>query len=78
MLFSRFIPVIAPMAMAASLAKKKPTPLTVGTMRTDTLTFGFLLFGTIILSGRCSSSRWPRSDRSRSISGRCPLEVRRP
>ncbi len=51
MLFSRFIPVIAPMAMAASLAKKKPTPFTVGTMRTDTLTFGFLLLGTIILIG---------------------------
>ena len=45
MLFSRFIPVIAPMAMAASLATKKPTPFTVGTMRTDTLTFGFLLVG---------------------------------
>jgi K+-transporting ATPase ATPase A chain len=51
MLFSRFIPVIAPMALAASLAKKKPTPFTVGTMRTDTLTFGFLLWGTIILIG---------------------------
>ena len=51
MLFSRFIPVIAPMALAASLAKKKPTPFTVGTMRTDTLTFGFLLLGTIILIG---------------------------
>jgi K+-transporting ATPase ATPase A chain len=51
MLCSRFIPVIAPMAMAASLGKKKPTPFTVGTMRTDTLTFGFLLLGTIILVG---------------------------
>jgi K+-transporting ATPase ATPase A chain len=51
MLFSRFIPVIAPLAMAASLAKKKPTPFTVGTMRTDTLTFGLLLFGTIVLVG---------------------------
>ena len=51
MLISRFIPVIAPMALAASLAKKKPTPFTVGTMRTDTVTFGFLLFGTIILVG---------------------------
>ncbi len=51
MLFSRFIPVIAPMALAASLAKKKPTPFTVGTMRTDTLTFACLLFGTIILVG---------------------------
>jgi K+-transporting ATPase ATPase A chain len=51
MLFSRFIPVIAPMAMAASLAGKKPTPMTVGTMRTDTLTFAFLLLGTIVLVG---------------------------
>jgi K+-transporting ATPase ATPase A chain len=51
MLFSRFIPVIAPLALAASLAKKKPTPFTVGTMRTDTLTFALLLLGTIILVG---------------------------
>ncbi|MGA2617301.1 MAG: potassium-transporting ATPase subunit KdpA [Thermoguttaceae bacterium] len=51
MLFSRFIPVIAPLAMAASLARKKPTPFTVGTMRTDTVTFGFLLLGTILLIG---------------------------
>ncbi len=51
MLFSRFIPVIAPLALAASLATKKPTPFTVGTMRTDTLTFAFLLLGTIILIG---------------------------
>jgi K+-transporting ATPase ATPase A chain len=51
MLFGRFLPVIAPMAMAASLAVKKPTPFTVGTMRTDTFTFGCLLLGTIILIG---------------------------
>ncbi len=51
MLLSRFIPVIAPLAFAASLAKKKPTPFTVGTMRTDTFTFGCVLLGTIILVG---------------------------
>lgn len=51
MLISRFIPVIAPMAMAASLAKKKPTPFTVGTMRTDTFTFACVLLGTILLVG---------------------------
>ena len=51
MLLSRFIPVIAPLALAASLAAKKPTPFTVGTMRTDTLTFGLLLLGTILLVG---------------------------
>ena len=51
MLISRFVPIIAPMALAASLAAKKPTPFTVGTMRTDTFTFGCVLLGTIILVG---------------------------
>ena len=51
MLLSRFVPIIAPIALAASLAKKKPTPFTVGTMRTDTFTFGCVLLGTIILVG---------------------------
>ncbi len=51
MLISRFVPIIAPIAIAASLAAKKPTPFTAGTMRTDTLTFGFVLLGTILLVG---------------------------
>jgi potassium-transporting ATPase potassium-binding subunit len=51
MLFSRFIPIIAPIGLAASLATKKPTPFTAGTMRTDTITFGFVLLGTILLIG---------------------------
>src|SRR5262249_35447693 len=51
MLISRFIPVIAPLALAASLARKKPTPFTVVTMRTDTFTFACVLLGTIILIG---------------------------
>jgi potassium-transporting ATPase potassium-binding subunit len=51
MLISRFIPIIAPLALAGSLAAKRPTPFTVGTMRTDTLTFGFVLLGTILLVG---------------------------
>lgn len=51
MLLSRFIPIIAPIAIAASLAAKKSTPFTAGTMRTDTLTFGGVLLGTIILVG---------------------------
>jgi K+-transporting ATPase ATPase A chain len=51
MLISRFIPIIAPLAFAASLARKKPTPFTAGTLRTDTVTFGFVLLGTIILVG---------------------------
>ena len=51
MMISRFIPIIAPIALAANLAKKKPTPMTVGTLRTDTLTFAFVLLGTILLVG---------------------------
>jgi K+-transporting ATPase ATPase A chain len=51
MLFGRFLPIIAPLALAGGLAAKKPTPFTVGTMRTDTFTFAFVLFGTILLVG---------------------------
>ena len=51
MLLSRFIPIIAPLALAGSLAAKKRTPFTTGTLRTDTVTFGFVLLGTILLVG---------------------------
>jgi potassium-transporting ATPase potassium-binding subunit len=51
MLLGRFLPIIAPIAFAASLGAKKPTPFTVGTLRTDTLTFGIFLLGTILLVG---------------------------
>jgi K+-transporting ATPase ATPase A chain len=51
MLLGRFIPIIAPLALAGSLAAKKPTPFTAGTLRTDTITFGFVLLGTILLVG---------------------------
>jgi potassium-transporting ATPase potassium-binding subunit len=51
MLISRFIPIIAPLALAACLAAKKPTPFTAGTLRTDTFTFAFVLIGTILLVG---------------------------
>jgi K+-transporting ATPase ATPase A chain len=51
MLLSRFIPIIAPIALAGCLAAKKPTPFTAGTLRTDTFTFAFVLLGTILLVG---------------------------
>jgi K+-transporting ATPase ATPase A chain len=51
MLLARFIPIIAPIAFAASLAGKKPTPFTSGTLRTDTATFGCVLSGVILLVG---------------------------
>jgi K+-transporting ATPase ATPase A chain len=51
MMFGRFLPIIAPLALAAGLAHKKRVPFTVGTLRTDTLTFGCVLLGTILLVG---------------------------
>jgi K+-transporting ATPase ATPase A chain len=51
MVICRFVPIIAPVALAASLARKKPTPFTTGTLRTDTVTFGAVLLGTVVLVG---------------------------
>jgi potassium-transporting ATPase potassium-binding subunit len=51
MLLGRFIPILAPLALAGSLAAKKRTPFTSGTLRTDTVTFGFVILGTILLVG---------------------------
>ena len=51
MIFSRFLPIIAPLAMAAFLGEKKSSPFGMGTLRVDTLTFAILLLGTIIVVG---------------------------
>ncbi|PVX85611.1 potassium-transporting ATPase A subunit [Paraburkholderia unamae] len=37
--------------MAAFLVRKKSAPATLGTMRDNTATFGFLLLGTILIVG---------------------------
>jgi K+-transporting ATPase ATPase A chain len=46
---SRFLPIIAPIAMAASLGRKKTAPFGLGTLRDDTGTFGGVLFAAIII-----------------------------
>jgi K+-transporting ATPase ATPase A chain len=51
MLLGRFFHLVAALALAGGLALKTPTPFTVGTLRTDTLTFGFVLVGTVLLLG---------------------------
>ena len=51
MLFGRFVPIITPLALAGSLARKKRVPFTSGTLRTDTVTFGCVLLGTVLLIG---------------------------
>jgi potassium-transporting ATPase potassium-binding subunit len=48
---SRYLPIVAPIAMAASLGAKKSVPFTLGSMRDDTPTFGCLLLGTILIIG---------------------------
>jgi potassium-transporting ATPase potassium-binding subunit len=51
MLFSRYLPIVAPIAMAFYLGRKKVAPVSLGTMRDDNATFGFLMLGTILVIG---------------------------
>lgn len=51
MLFSRFMPIIAAIALAASIGSKKMSPVTLGTLKVDTVTFGVFLFATIVIMG---------------------------
>ena len=51
MVFGRYLPIVAPIAMAAYLGAKKSSPFGLGTLRTDTVTFGILLLGTILIIG---------------------------
>ena len=51
MLFSRYIPIIAPLALAGSLAAKPAAPETAGTLRVDSATYGFTLWAVIVILG---------------------------
>jgi len=48
MLLGRYVPIVAALAIAGSLAKKKVAPVSAGTFRTDGATFSVLLVGVII------------------------------
>jgi len=50
-IISRFIPIIAPIAMAGYLGAKKTAPFGLGTLRDDTTTFGCLMVATILIIG---------------------------
>jgi K+-transporting ATPase ATPase A chain len=50
-IFSRFIPILAPLALAGNLSMKAATPFGLGTLRDDTPTFALLLLGTILIIG---------------------------
>jgi K+-transporting ATPase ATPase A chain len=51
MLAARYVPILAVLAVAGSLAGKRAAPAGLGTMRTDTPTFTALLLGTVVLVG---------------------------
>jgi K+-transporting ATPase ATPase A chain len=46
----RFVPLIAALAIGGSLAEKRAVPPSAGTFRTDSLTFGVLIVGVIVLT----------------------------
>ncbi len=49
MLLGRFLPIIGPVAIAGILAKKKYIPESAGTLKTDTGTFGIMVFAVIFI-----------------------------
>ncbi len=49
MLLSRYLPIIGPVAIAGILARKKYIPETSGTLKTDTSTFGLMVFAVIFI-----------------------------
>jgi K+-transporting ATPase ATPase A chain len=51
MLLSRYIPIVAPLALAGSLAAKPAAPETAGTLRVDSVTYGFTLWAVIVILG---------------------------
>ena len=49
MLIGRFVPLLAALAVAGSLATKRVSPVGAGTFRTDSPTFVFLLIAVVII-----------------------------
>jgi K+-transporting ATPase ATPase A chain len=51
MIIARFVPLLAALALGASVGKEKTVPFTAGTLRTDTGLFVGLLIGVIVIIG---------------------------
>ena len=49
LILSRFLPIIGPIAIAGILANKKYIPESAGTLKTDTSTFGLMVFAVILI-----------------------------
>lgn len=54
LLLGRFPALVLPLAVAGFLSAKKRVPQTIGTLRTDNLTFAGMLLGTVLLVGALS------------------------
>ena len=51
MLFGRYVPIVAPLALAASLGAKPAAQETAGSLRIDSAVFGFTLWTVVVLLG---------------------------
>jgi K+-transporting ATPase ATPase A chain len=51
MLLARYIPILAPLALAGLLAAKPAAPETPGSLRADSSTFGFTLWAVVVILG---------------------------
>jgi K+-transporting ATPase ATPase A chain len=51
MLFARYIPIFAPLALAAMLAAKPAAPETPGSLRAESATYGFTLWAVVVILG---------------------------
>ena len=51
MLLSRYIPIIAPLALAGVLAAKPAAPETAGSLQAESATFGFTLWSVVVILG---------------------------
>jgi len=49
LILGRYLPIIGPVAIAGILANKKYIPESAGTLKTDTLTFGVMIFAVIFI-----------------------------
>lgn len=49
LLLGRFLPIIGPVAVAGILANKKFIPESAGTLKSDTSTFGIMVFAVILI-----------------------------
>jgi K+-transporting ATPase ATPase A chain len=49
MFISRYLPIIGPVAIAGLMAGKKYIPESAGTLKTDTATFGLMVFAVMVI-----------------------------